>query len=419
VPPPRGDPKAPLQALMFDSFYDNYLGVTVLVRVVNGTLKKGDKALFMATKKAYEVQRVGVFTPGMKEIEELGPGEVGFFTASIKDVRDTRIGDTVTWAENPAAEVLPGFTEVQSMVFSGLYPTDSGAYEDLKDALAKLVLNDASLRYEPETSQALGFGFRCGFLGLLHMEIVQERLEREFDLDLITTAPTVKYRAIKTNGEVITVENPAYLPAEGLLAGIEEPYVLATMHLPDEYVGEVIKLCIARRGIQKGLQYLGHNRVQLQFEMPLNEIVLDFYDKLKTCSRGYASLNYEMLEYRPSDLVKLDILVNGELVDALSLIVHRDSSYHRGNALARKMKELIQRQMFEVSIQAAIGSRILARTNVKALRKNVTAKCYGGDITRKRKLLEKQKAGKKRMKQVGSVEIPQEAFLAILRVDED
>ncbi len=419
VPPPTGDAANPLTALIFDSFYDNYLGVTVLVRVFDGSVKKGQKVLFMATQKVYEVQRVGVFTPSMLETEELMPGHVGFFTASVKDVRDTRIGDTVTWAENPATAPLPGFTEVQPMVYSGLYPSDSADYSDLKEALAKLSLNDASLRYEPETSQALGFGFRCGFLGLLHMEIVQERLEREFNLDLITTAPTVKYRAVKTDGEVMTVENPAYLPPAGVLAFIEEPVVLANIHMPDQYLGDVIKLCIERRGIQRDISYLGHNRVQLQFELPLNEIVLDFYDKLKTNSRGYASLDYEFLEYRQSDLVKLDILVNGDLVDALSVIVHREKSYHRGSELARKMKDLIPRQMFEVGIQAAIGTRVIARTNVKALRKNVTAKCYGGDITRKRKLLEKQKAGKKRMKQVGSVEIPQEAFLAILRVDDE
>ncbi|TAL16267.1 elongation factor 4 [bacterium] len=418
VPAPKGDTDAPLRALMFDCNYDNYLGVTVLVRVFDGELKKGTKIRFMATGKDYEILRVGVYAPAMTDTKTLGPGEVGWFTASIKDVRDTKIGDTVTYSDRPASEPLPGFAEVQPMVFSGLYPTDSADYEDLKEALGKLVLNDASLKYEPENSQALGFGFRCGFLGLLHMEIVQERLEREFDLDLITTAPTVRYRAYKTNGEVIELENPALLPDPGVLDHVDEPCVLATMHLPDAYLGDIIKLCIDRRGIQRSLTYLSQSRVQLEFEMPLNEIVLDFYDKLKTASRGYASLDYELLEYRPADLVKLDIYVNGDIVDALSLIVHKDKAYARGSDVARKMKDLIPRQMFDVAIQAAIGSRIISRTNVKALRKNVTAKCYGGDISRKRKLLEKQKAGKKRMKQVGSVEIPQEAFLAILKVDE-
>jgi GTP-binding protein LepA len=418
VPPPEGDRKASLKALIFDSFYDNYLGVIVMVRLIDGTIKKGDKVRFMASGKDYEVIKLGAFMPSMTELDVLGSGEVGFFAASVKDVRDTRIGDTVTSADNPTAEALPGFAEVQPMVFSGLYPTESGDYEDLKEALGKLVLNDASLRFEPETSQALGFGFRCGFLGLLHMEVIQERLEREFLLDLIITAPTVKYQAYKTNGKMITVDNPAHLPGAGELDHLDEPFVLASIHVPDSYLGDVIKLCIDRRGTQRALTYVGHNRVQLEFEMPLNEIVLDFYDKLKTCSRGYASLDYEMIEYRTSDLVKLDVLVNGDLVDALSIIVHRDKSFQRGSDLARKMKELIQRQMFEVAIQAAIGTKVIARTTVKALRKNVTAKCYGGDISRKRKLLEKQKKGKKRMKQVGNVELPQEAFLAVLRIDE-
>ncbi|PLX45673.1 MAG: elongation factor 4 [Deltaproteobacteria bacterium] len=419
VPPPQGKTEDPLQALIFDCSYDNYLGVIVLIRVFNGEIKKGTRIRFMSIDKEYEVAKVGVFSPMMKDVKSLGPGEVGFFTASIKDVKDTRIGDTVTYADRPAEKPLPGFSEVQPMVFSGLYPTESGDYEDLKEALSKLVLNDASLRYEPETSQALGFGFRCGFLGLLHMEIVQERLEREFDLDLITTAPTVRYRAHKTDGTIVELDNPAHLPPSNRLDHIEEPFVLTTMHMPDKYLGEVIKICIERRGVQHSLTYISGNRVQLQFEMPLNEIVLDFYDKLKTSSRGYASLDYEMTGYKTSELVKLDILVNVDIVDALSLIVHRDKAYQRGSDVARKMKGLIPRQMYDVAIQAAVGTKVIARTNVKALRKNVTAKCYGGDITRKRKLLEKQKAGKKRMKQVGSAEIPQEAFLAVLKVDEE
>ncbi len=419
IPPPQGDPGAPLRALIFDSWYDTYQGVVALVRVFDGVVRKGERIRFMATGKEFEVQRLGVFTPAARETRELGPGEVGFLIAGVKDVRDTKIGDTITHAEHPAQEPLPGFQEVRPMVFSGLYPQESDDYEALKEALEKLRLNDASLHFEPEVSQALGFGFRCGFLGLLHMEIVQERLEREFGLDLITTAPTVRYRAVKKDGEVVDVENPASLPDGAVLDHIEEPFVLATIHVPDTYVGDVLRLCIERRGVQRNLLYHGKNRVQLEFELPLSEIVLDFYDRLKTVSRGYASLDYEFLEYRRSDLVKLDILVNGEVVDALSVIVHRDKAYYRGRDLTRKMKELIPRQLFEVSIQAAIGSRVIARTNVKALRKNVTAKCYGGDITRKRKLLERQKEGKKRMKQVGRVEIPQEAFLAVLKVGDE
>jgi len=419
VPPPRGDATAPLRALIFDSFYDSYQGVVVLVRVVDGVLRKGLRIRLMATEREFEVHRVGVFRPAMLAATELGPGEVGFLTAGIKDVRDTKIGDTVTGAERPADGPLPGFFEARSMVFSGLYPAESGQYEALKEALGKLTLNDSSLHYEPEVSQALGFGFRCGFLGLLHMEIVQERLEREFDLDLITTAPTVKYRAVQTTGKVVEVENPSALPHGSVLDHIEEPFVRATIHVPDTYLGEVLRLCVERRGMQRNLAYLSRSRVQIDFDLPLNEIVLDFYDKLKSGSRGYASLDYEFLEYRRSDLVKLDILVNGEVVDALSFIVHRDKAYHRGREVAEKMKDLIPRQMFEVSIQASIGSRVIARTNVRALRKNVTAKCYGGDITRKRKLLERQKEGKKRMKQVGAVEIPQEAFLAILQVGDE
>ncbi len=419
IPPPEGDPTAPLQALIFDSWYDAYQGVIVLVRVFQGVLRRGMSVRFMATAKTFNVLKVGAFRPAMVEQDGLGPGEVGFLIAGVKDLRDTKIGDTVTGDDDPAPEALPGFQEAQSMVFSGLYPVDAGDYEDLKDALAKLRLNDASLRYEPEVSQALGFGFRCGFLGLLHMEIVQERLEREFGLDLITTAPTVKYRVVRTDGSVEEVENPAALPPTGQIDRVEEPFVLATIHVPDTYVGDILRLCIDRRGVQRDLLYLSRNRVQLEFELPLSEIVLDFYDRLKTVSRGYASLDYEFIEYRASDLVKLDILVNGELVDALSLIVHKEKSYYRGRDLTRKMKELIPRQLFEVGIQAAIGARVIARTNVKALRKNVTAKCYGGDITRKRKLLERQKEGKRRMKQVGKVEIPQDAFLAILKVGDE
>jgi len=419
IPPPRGEAGGPLRALIFDSWYDAYQGVVALVRVVDGRIAKGTRIRFMATGREYDVLKVGVFAPQARETEALAAGEVGFMIAGVKEVREVKIGDTITEAHRPATDPLPGFKEVRPMVFSGLYPQDSADYDSLKDALEKLRLNDASFRFEPEVSQALGFGFRCGFLGLLHMEIVQERLEREFGLDLITTAPTVRYRAVQTDGTVTEVENPASLPPANRLARIEEPFVLATIHVPDEYLGDVMKLCIERRGVQRNLLYHGKQRVQIEFELPLSEIVMDFYDRLKTVSRGYASLDYEFLEYRASDLIKLDILVNGEPVDALSVIVHRDKAYYRGSALTRKMKELIPRQLFEVSIQAAIGSRVIARTNVKALRKNVTAKCYGGDITRKRKLLERQKEGKKRMKQVGRVEIPQEAFLAILKVGDE
>ncbi len=419
IPPPQGELEGPLRALIFDSWYDAYQGVVALVRVVDGHVTRGSRVRFMATRREYDVLRVGVFAPQARETEALSAGEVGFVIAGVKEVREVKIGDTITDAAQPAAEPLPGFKEVRPMVFSGLYPQDSADYDSLKDALEKLRLNDASFRFEPEVSQALGFGFRCGFLGLLHMEIVQERLEREFGLDLITTAPTVRYRAVQTDGTVTEVENPASLPPANRLARIEEPFVLATIHVPDEYLGDVMKLCIERRGVQRNLLYHGKQRVQLEFELPLSEIVMDFYDRLKTVSRGYASLDYEFHEYRASDLIKLDILVNGEPVDALSVIVHRDKAYHRGSALTRKMKELIPRQLFEVGIQAAVGSRVIARTNVKALRKNVTAKCYGGDITRKRKLLERQKEGKKRMKQVGRVEIPQEAFLAILKVGDE
>jgi GTP-binding protein LepA len=418
VPPPQGDPTAPLQALMFDSWYDNYRGVVTQVRVKNGNIKIGDKIQFMATGKVYEVLGLGVFSPFPIEIKELRCGEVGFVIANIKTVADTQIGDTITHADRPASEPLEGFKVVKPMVFAGIFPTDNARYTDLRDALEKLHLNDASFTYDPETSLALGFGFRCGFLGLLHMEIVQERLEREYDLDLITTAPTVEYRATTTSGETVVVDNPAALPDEGKLDYIEEPIILASIYTPTEYVGALITLCQDRRGIQVAMTYNGEDRVVLKYELPLAEVVYGFYDRLKSVSRGYASLDYELHEYRRADLLRLDLLVNGDRVDALSIICHRDRSYFRGRDVCVKMKELIPPQQFEVAIQAAIGNRVIARTTVKALRKNVTAKCYGGDISRKRKLLERQKEGKKRMKQIGSVEIPQEAFLAVLKVDE-
>lgn len=418
IPHPTGYPSEPLKALIFDSWYDLYLGVVCLIRVFDGEIKKGDKILLMRTGKSFEVLTVGVFTPNILYVDKLAPGDVGFFTASIKDVRDTKIGDTITHLKNPAKKPLPGFKLIKPMVFSGLYPVDTNSYEELKDSLEKLSLNDSSFTYEPETSLALGFGFRCGFLGLLHLEIVQERLEREFGLNLITTAPTVVYRVIKNSGEEITVENPANLPAPQHISEILEPFILATIHLPEEFLGGVLALCQEKRGIQQGLKYVSKNRIILTYELPLNEIVLDFYDRLKSISRGYASLDYEFLDYRLSNLVKLDILINTEKVDALSLIVHKDKAYYRGRDLAERLKEVIPRQLFEVVIQAAIGTKIIAREAVRALRKNVTAKCYGGDITRKRKLLEKQKEGKRRMKRIGTVEIPQEAFLAILKVKE-
>ena len=416
IPPPKGDPDAPLKALIIDSWFDNYVGVVMLVRVMDGVLKPKDKILFMATGAVHLCEQVGVFTPKSKARERLSAGDVGFIIAGIKELKSAKVGDTVTLAGNAAAAPLPGFKEIKSQVFAGLYPVESHDYDALRDALEKLKLNDASLHYEPETSQALGFGFRCGFLGLLHMEIVQERLEREYDMDLITTAPTVVYQVVMRDGEVIEIDNPSRLPDLSKIEEIREPIITATILVPQEYVGAVITLCEQKRGAQKNMQYMGR-QVMLSYEMPMNEVVMDFFDKLKSSSRGYASLDYEFKEFRTSDLVKLDVMVNGEKVDALSLIVHRSVALYRGRALAAKMRELIPRQMFDVAVQAAIGSQIIARENVKALRKNVLAKCYGGDISRKRKLLEKQKAGKKRMKQVGNVEIPQEAFLAILQLD--
>ncbi len=416
IPPPKGRADAPTTALIFDSWFDPYHGAVVLVRVMDGTLRKGQRIRFMFTGKEFLVTRVGVLAPSAVEVAELGPGEVGILMAAIKEVLDTRIGDTITDADQPAATPLPGFRPVKPMVFSGLYPAESAQYEALRDAVDKLRLNDSSFTYEPESSLALGFGFRCGFLGLLHMEIVQERLEREFGLSLITTAPTVAYRVVQTDGAALVIDSPAKLPPPGKIEHIEEPYIRATVHLPTEFVGSVLALCTERRGRQVELRYLGETRVMLTYELPLSEIVLDFYDKLKSMTRGYASLDYEYLDFRPSELVKLDILINGDVVDALSVIVHRDGAYYRGRELTQKLRELIPRQMFEVVIQAAIGAKVIARETVKAMRKNVTAKCYGGDITRKRKLLERQKEGKKRMKQVGQVEIPQEAFLAVLKV---
>jgi GTP-binding protein LepA len=416
IPPPTGSADAPTTALVFDSWFDPYHGAVVLVRVMDGTLRKGQRIRFMFTGKEFLVTRVGVLAPSAVEVAELGPGEVGIHMAAIKEVLDTKIGDTITDAERPAAAPLPGFRPVKPMVFSGLYPAESAQYEALRDAVDKLRLNDSSFSYEPESSLALGFGFRCGFLGLLHMEIVQERLEREFGLSLITTAPTVAYRVVQTDGTAIVIDSPAKLPPPGKIERIEEPYIRATIHLPTEFVGNVLALCTERRGRQVELRYLGETRVMLTYELPLSEIVLDFYDKLKSMTRGYASLDYVYIDFRPSELVKLDILINGDVVDALSVIVHRDGAYYRGRELTQKLRELIPRQMFEVVIQAAIGAKVIARETVKAMRKNVTAKCYGGDITRKRKLLERQKEGKKRMKQVGQVEIPQEAFLAVLKV---
>ncbi|MDB4965712.1 MAG: elongation factor 4 [Myxococcales bacterium] len=416
ISPPTGDPEAPLQALIFDSWYDTYKGVVTLVRVVSGTVRKGVRIRLLATQKDFEVLAVGAFSPHPEELESLSVGEVGFIVANIKQVADTKIGDTITEADRPGV-ALPGFKNVKPMVFAGIFPTDSARYVELREALEKLALNDSSFTYEAETSLALGFGFRCGFLGLLHMEIVQERLEREYNLDLIVTAPTVRYRIVLPNGEVHEIANPAAMPAEGKFHHVEEPIIAATVHVPHEYVGNIITLCQERRGIQTGLDYVGDNRVIVRYDLPLAEVVFGFYDKLKTVSRGYASLDYEFKEYRESDLVRLDLMVNGERVDALSIITHRERSYNRGQDLTVKMKELVPVQQFEVAIQAAIGTRVIARTTVKALRKNVTAKCYGGDISRKRKLLERQKEGKKRMKQVGNVEIPQEAFLAVLKVE--
>jgi len=416
LPTPKGDPDAPLKALIFDSWYDAYRGVIILTRVIDGVLRPGTKIRLMALGQEYEIEQAGVFSPKPQGVDALGVGEVGFIFAGIKTVTDAKIGDTITDAANPTAEPFPGFKEMKPMVFAGLYPVEGSEYPELRDALEKLRLNDASFFFEPETSAALGFGFRCGFLGLLHMEIVQERLEREFDMDLVTTAPGVLYRVTTTDGEVQEIDSPAKLPEAGRIDRIEEPVITAMILTPSEHVGGILHLCQEKRGVQKGLEYLASDRVLITYELPFNEVVLDFYDRLKTLSRGYGSLDYHVTGYWESPLVKLDILVNGEPVDALSVIVHRDMAYARGRALASKMRELIPRQMFEVAIQAAIGSRVIARESVKALRKNVLAKCYGGDITRKRKLLEKQKEGKKRMKRVGRVEIPQEAFLAVLKV---
>ncbi len=418
IPAPKGDPNKPLKALIFDSWYDSYRGVIVLFRVIEGTLKKGTKIRFFNTGRDYLVETVGVNRPRPTPIDSLSVGEVGFLTASIKTVADVQIGDTITESANPTTEPFPGFQEIKPMVFAGLYPTDSAQYEDLRDAMDKLRLNDASFFYEPESSTALGFGFRCGFLGLLHMEIIQERLEREFNLDLITTAPGVRYRVTTTNGEVVEVDSPSKMPDTGRIEMIEEPYIVATILTNDSFLGGILPLLDEKRGVQKKFEYVTENRVMLVYELPLNEIVLDFYDRLKSVSRGYASLDYHFSDYKESNLVKLDILVSGEPVDALSLVLHRGTAEAKGKLVAAKMKELIPRQMFEVPIQAAIGSKIIARETVKAMGKNVTAKCYGGDISRKRKLLEKQKEGKKRMKKVGRVEIPQEAFLAVLRVNE-
>ncbi|MBB3006179.1 translation elongation factor 4 [Cupriavidus alkaliphilus] len=417
VPPPKGDADAPLQALIIDSWFDNYVGVVMLVRVVNGTLRPKDKVLLMATGSQHLVEQVGVFTPKSIQRDALTAGQVGFVIAGIKELKAAKVGDTITTVQRKAEAPLPGFKEVKPQVFAGLYPVEANQYEALRESLEKLRLNDASLMFEPEVSQALGFGFRCGFLGLLHMEIVQERLEREFDMDLITTAPTVVYQVEMRDGTTVTVENPAKMPDPSKIEAILEPIVTVNLYMPQEYVGSVITLCTQKRGAQINMSYHG-KQVQLTYEIPMAEIVMDFFDRLKSVSRGYASMDYEFKEYRPSDVVKVDILINSDKVDALSVIVHRSNSQYRGREVAAKMREIIPRQMYDVAIQAAIGSNIIARENVKALRKNVLAKCYGGDISRKKKLLEKQKAGKKRMKQVGTVEIPQEAFLAILQVDD-
>ncbi|MGY8524023.1 translation elongation factor 4 [Paracidovorax citrulli] len=417
VPLPKGDPDAPLQALIIDSWFDNYVGVVMLVRVVNGTLRPKDKVLLMANGSQHLVEQVGVFSPKSIQRESLSAGQVGFVIAGIKELKAAKVGDTITTVARKATEPLPGFKEVKPQVFAGLYPVEANQYEALRESLEKLQLNDASLQFEPEVSQALGFGFRCGFLGLLHMEIVQERLEREFDMDLITTAPTVVYQVQMRDGTMAQVENPAKMPDPSKIDAILEPIVTVNLYMPQDYVGSVITLCTQKRGTQVNMSYHG-KQVQLTYEIPMAEIVLDFFDRLKSVSRGYASMDYEFKEYRVSDVVKVDILINGDKVDALSIIVHRSNSQYRGREVAAKMREIIPRQMYDVAIQAAIGANIIARENVKALRKNVLAKCYGGDISRKKKLLEKQKAGKKRMKQVGTVEIPQEAFLAILQVDE-
>ncbi|AGE23094.1 translation elongation factor 4 [Geobacillus zalihae] len=418
IPAPSGDPDAPLKALIFDSLYDPYRGVVAYVRVVDGTVKPGQRIKMMSTGKEFEVTEVGVFTPKQKVVDELTVGDVGYLTASIKNVKDTRVGDTITDAERPAAEPLPGYRKLNPMVFCGMYPIDTARYNDLREALEKLQLNDAALHFEPETSQALGFGFRCGFLGLLHMEIIQERLEREFHIDLITTAPSVVYKVHLTDGTEVDVDNPTNMPDPQKIDRIEEPYVKATIMVPNDYVGPVMELCQGKRGTFVDMQYLDEKRVMLIYDIPLSEIVYDFFDALKSNTKGYASFDYELIGYRPSNLVKMDILLNGEKIDALSFIVHRDSAYERGKAIVEKLKDLIPRQQFEVPVQAAIGNKVIARSTIKALRKNVLAKCYGGDVSRKRKLLEKQKEGKKRMKQIGSVEVPQEAFMAVLKIDD-
>jgi len=420
VPPPKGNAEGPPRALIFDSWYDSYRGAVCMVRVVDGTLRKGQKVRFLATGRDYEITEMGVFTPHATPLSEIGPGEVGFIAGNIKTVHDTRIGDTVTDAVHPATVALPGFKDVKPMVFAGIFPTDSANYDDLRDALSKLRMNDASFVYEPDTSEALGFGFRCGFLGLLHMEIIQERLEREYNLDLITTAPSVVYNVfLKDTGEMKVVENPAKLPNVGSIERIEEPIIRLTVHVPTTFVGAVLALCQERRGDQKSIQYASADRVIITYDIPLGEVLFDFHDRLKSVSRGYASMDYELVGYRADDLVKLDMLVNGDPLDALSVIVHRDKAFQRGRDLAVKLKEIVPRQQYEVAIQAALGSKVIARTTVKALRKDVTAKCYGGDASRKRKLLDKQKAGKKKMREFGKVEIPQEAFINALKMDDN
>ena len=417
IPAPKGDKDKPLKALLFDSWFDPYLGVIIQVRVFDGRIEKGMKIKLMESGAEYEVTEIGIFTPNPRSINSLLAGDVGYLAANIKNIRGARVGETITGVLNPAAESLPGFEEIKPYVFSGLYPSDSADYHILRESLEKLQLNDAALHFEPEDSAALGFGFRCGYLGLLHMEIVQERLEKEYDVDLVTTAPTVVYQVKLDSGEVVEIDNPARLPDPGRIDAIMEPIIKGTIHTQQEYVGPVLALCEEKRGIQKGLTFYTGNRVQVVYDLPLNEVVVDFYDRLKSVTKGYSSFDYEFVEFRPADLVKLDVRINGEVVDALSVIIHRSKAFYHGQKLTQKMKELIEQHMFEVVIQAAIGNKVVARTVVKALRKNVTAKCYGGDITRKRKLLEKQKAGKKRMKQVGAVHIPQEAFLAALKID--
>jgi GTP-binding protein LepA len=419
ISPPRGNPDAPLKALLFDSWFDAYMGTVALIRLVDGSIRPGMRIRMLSTGKEFEVQQVGVFTPRATRVEELSVGDVGYIMAGMKNVRDTRIGDTITDAAHPTATALPGFKEVKPMVFAGLYPVDSNDYKELKDAMDKLQLNDASFSYEPETSNALGFGFRCGFLGLLHMEIIQERLEREFRIPLITTSPTVVYRVVLKSGEEQMIENPCKLAPVQQIDHIQEPVILATIMAPSEFLGGVITLAQERRGVQKGIEYHGSNRVSVRYELPLNEVVVDFFDRLKSVTRGYASLDYEMAGYRKARMLRLDILLNAEMVDALSVIVHKDRAYYRGRRLAERLKQIIPRQMYEVVIQAAVGNKVIARESISALRKNVTAKCYGGDVTRKRKLLEKQKEGKKRMKNVGRVEVPQEAFMLVLRMEKD